>query len=230
MYEDDDWDRVYSVDLEEADEGYHLCDTCHGEGRGMTMVCYGGSPYEKYVECPDCDGNGQIPLPTPKIVESHVVDSKQDVDNSPCRKQIQPHLESTEMTNANQTGNIASAASALLSNAVDTNKKAATTAAVLETGRIANRALSKMVAPKLPMMVRGYLDTPVGRLLLANAVKMAFDQFKPDNATAQRLANGMIISAYQEAIQSFDIEGMLDDLLSDNKILKALAKTAEADE
>ena len=134
------------------------------------------------------------------------------------------------MTNANQTGNIASTASALLSNAVDTNKKAATTAAVLETGRIANRALSKMVAPKLPMMVRGYLDTPVGRLLLANAVKMAFDQFKPDNATAQRLANGMIISAYQEAIQSFDIEGMLDDLLSDNKILKALAKTAEADE
>ena len=121
-------------------------------------------------------------------------------------------------------------ASELVSKAVDTNKKAATTAAVLETGRIANKALTKMLAPKLPIMVRGYLDTPIGRLVLANAVKMAFDQFKPDNATAQRLANGMIISAYSEAIQSFDIEGILDDLMSDNKILKALAKQEPEDE
>lgn len=116
----------------------------------------------------------------------------------------------------------------LLSTAVDTNKKAATSAAVFETGRIANNALVNMIKPKLPMMTRGYLDTPLGKLVLANAVKMAVDQFKPDNATAQRLANGMIVAAYTEAIQAFDIESLLDDLLGDSKVLRALSKqTAE---
>jgi len=112
----------------------------------------------------------------------------------------------------------------LLSGAVETNKKAVTTAAVLETGRIANNAVVKLVAPKLPMMARGFADTPIGKLALANMVKMALDQFKPDNATAQRLANGMIISAYSELIQSFNIEDMLDELLSNAKILKSLDK------
>lgn len=112
----------------------------------------------------------------------------------------------------------------LLSGAVETNKKAATTAAVLETGRIANNAVVKLIAPKLPLMARGFADTPIGKLALANVVKMALDQFKPDNATAQRLANGMIISAYTEVIQSFNIEDMLDELLSNSKILKSLDK------
>lgn len=115
-------------------------------------------------------------------------------------------------------------ASALISKAVETNKKAATSAAIFETGRIANNALAKMVAPKLPVLVRGYLMTPLGKLLLANAVKMAFDQFRPDNATAQRLANGMIVAAYSEVIATFNIEDLLDELLGDSKVLKALAK------
>lgn len=125
----------------------------------------------------------------------------------------------------NPTSNI----STLMSKAVTTNKNAATSAAVFETGRIANNALAKMVAPKLPIMARGYLQTPLGKLLLANAVKMAMDQFRPDNAMGQRLANGMIVAAYSEAIQAFDIEGLLDDLLGDAKILKALSKSTPED-
>ena len=38
-----------------------LCETCQGEGEGMTMVCYGGPPIEEMRPCPDCDGTGKAP-------------------------------------------------------------------------------------------------------------------------------------------------------------------------
>lgn len=39
------------------------CETCAGTGEAMTMVCYGGSPLETMVTCPDCDGQGEIEVP-----------------------------------------------------------------------------------------------------------------------------------------------------------------------
>lgn len=110
----------------------------------------------------------------------------------------------------------------LLASAADTNKKAATTAGVLATGKAANKMLVSLVGPKLPMMVRGYADHPLFKLALANAAKMAIDQFRPNNDVAQRIATGMIISAYSEFIDQFDIEGIIDTLLNDSKVLRAL--------
>ena len=111
-----------------------------------------------------------------------------------------------------------------ISKVVSTNKQAAASAAIFEAGRIANNKASQLLSKKVPMMVRGYVETPIGKLAIANAVKMAVDQFKPDNELAIRLANGMVVAAYQELIQSFDIEGMLDELMGDSKVMKSLAK------
>lgn len=36
------------------------CEYCGGEGRFMEMVCYGGSPFEKYERCSECYGEGTI--------------------------------------------------------------------------------------------------------------------------------------------------------------------------
>lgn len=36
------------------------CKTCDGSGETMTMVCYGGMPFEKKELCPDCNGSGMI--------------------------------------------------------------------------------------------------------------------------------------------------------------------------
>jgi DnaJ-class molecular chaperone len=38
------------------------CETCHGTGEAMTMVCYGGPPIETMDTCPDCDGAGEHPI------------------------------------------------------------------------------------------------------------------------------------------------------------------------
>lgn len=116
-----------------------------------------------------------------------------------------------------------------INSAVATNKQAAVSAAVLETGRMANSAAIKLLKPNLPMVVRGYADTAFGKLAIANATLMAVNQFRPESAALQRVSNAMVVAAYQELIQSFDIEGMLDSLCSDNKLAAAFKKQVSAE-
>lgn len=116
-----------------------------------------------------------------------------------------------------------------IKNTVATNKQAAVSAAVLETGRMANGAAIKLLKPRLPMVVRGYADTAFGKLALANATLMAVNQFRPESAALQRVANAMVVAAYQEVIQSFDIEGLLDSLCQDNKLAAAFKKQVAAE-
>lgn len=108
--------------------------------------------------------------------------------------------------------------SEIVKNITETNLRGVTTAAILEAGFVANKQISKMVASKAPMMVRGYLDTPLGRLLVANAAQVASRQFRPGDERLTRLTNAMVTSAYQDVIREIDINGMIDSLLEDSKI------------
>ncbi len=103
------------------------------------------------------------------------------------------------------------------------NIDAAKTAAVLTAGGIANKQLVKLAAAKAPLMVRGYVDTPVGKLVVANIVAQIIKQTRPNDAKLQALSEGMIVSAYQEVINSVDIDGLIDDFLSQPSIKKAVA-------
>lgn len=49
-----------AANLEKADEGCRLCDTCEGVGVTMIATCESGYHAEKDVTCPDCDGEGQV--------------------------------------------------------------------------------------------------------------------------------------------------------------------------
>jgi hypothetical protein len=109
---------------------------------------------------------------------------------------------------------------------VAANKTVAVTAAYMEAGRVANNQVTKLVAAKAPMMVRGYVDTPMGKVVLANLTMMAVDQFRPTDARLKKVANAMAASAYQELIQTLDIEGMLNELTSSEGIKNALAVVA----
>lgn len=100
-------------------------------------------------------------------------------------------------------------------------------AAFLEAGRIANNQLSSIASKKLPIMVRAYADTALGRLLLANVALMARDHFRPNDERLGKLVNAMTVSAYQEVLQNFDVEQMIDDLVANSTIKKAL-KTIDA--
>ena len=110
---------------------------------------------------------------------------------------------------------------------VDTNVSAAKAAALNEAGRIANVKLSQIVSKSAPLMVRGYIETPIGHLVVANAFKMAVGQFQPDNSKAVLLADAMLAQAYQGILQHFDIEGILNEFLDDSKITKALPKVVD---
>ena len=111
---------------------------------------------------------------------------------------------------------------------IQKNVDLSTSAAFLEAGRIANKQLSGVAGKKLPIMVRAYADTSLGRLILANIALLAQEHFRPDDVRLQKLANAMTVSAYQEVLQQFDIESFIDDLLSNATIKKAL-KTVDSE-
>lgn len=111
-----------------------------------------------------------------------------------------------------------------MSQIITKNVNVATTAAVLEAGRIANNQITKVISKKAPIMVRGYVDTPLGKLVMANLANMAAQHFRPDDTRLLKLTDAMMVQAYQEVIQDFDIEGMIESLLDNKNIKQALEK------
>lgn len=109
---------------------------------------------------------------------------------------------------------------------VANNKSVAVNAAYMEAGRIANNQVTKLVAAKAPLMVKGYVDTPVGKVVLANLTVMAVEQFRPTDVKLKKVSVAMMTQAYQELIQTVDIEGMLNELTSSDGIKAALAAVA----
>lgn len=95
-------------------------------------------------------------------------------------------------------------------------------AAVLETGRVANKQLGKLAGKHLPMPMNMLAQTPIGQLVLANVLKLAAEQFRPGDKTVERLANGMVVAAYSELIATLDLDGLIDDLLSNSAIKRGL--------
>lgn len=107
---------------------------------------------------------------------------------------------------------------------ISINTKAAGDAAYLETGRIANNTVIKMITARLPFMARFYARTPFGKLATANAAIALVQQLRPNDARLQRLTAAMATTAYQEVIQLVDIEGMIDELMANPAIKRALDK------
>lgn len=106
--------------------------------------------------------------------------------------------------------------------AFQANKDMAKSAAYLEAGRLVNNKMVQIITPKAPMMARGYLATPVGKLVLANLMLVGFQKFKPDNTQLAKLGYAAVTQAYAEAFQSLDIEGLIDGFLKDSSIASAM--------
>lgn len=128
-------------------------------------------------------------------------------------------------TKKENTMNFAQTTTSLINN----NKSAATQAGYLEAGRIANNQFTKLAAKSLPMMLRGYADTAVGKLVIANIAQMAAAQLRPQDATLAKLTSAMTVAAYQGVIQTVDIEGWLNELLGSPEIKRAMDKLNVSD-
>lgn len=117
----------------------------------------------------------------------------------------------------------------IASKALTDNKQLMASAAVFETGRIANKKLTDLLSKQLPPPLNMLVGTPIGQLIVANLVKIAAEQVRPGDDLVERLTNGMIVSSYTELFQSFNIEGVIDDLLGDKAVKAALGKQAKAE-
>jgi hypothetical protein len=130
----------------------------------------------------------------------------------------------TSMISKTPTSNaIVARASAIVTDNADAMK----TAAYLEAGTILNTQLGKIASAKLPLMLRGYANTPVGALVIANLFNVAITQFRPDDKLLGRLAQASLEAAHLDAIRALDINGLIDELLSVEAVKRALGKVSE---
>jgi len=118
--------------------------------------------------------------------------------------------------------------------AIDTNKNAAILAAQLEAGRLANKHATKLISGKLPLMVKGYADTPLARLAFANAIKFAVDnyggKFGKHKDLASQVSAAMVVAAYSELIANFDIDSMIEQFLEGKEMKKISSLLKQGDE
>ena len=108
----------------------------------------------------------------------------------------------------------------------------AKTALTLEAARILNNQLVSVAAKKLPLMVRGYADTPIGKAVIANAFFMSMEMALPnvnDNDVRKQVARAAVVGAYQELVQSFDVEGVFNDLFNTPALKKMTDRISAED-
>lgn len=117
-----------------------------------------------------------------------------------------------------------------MSTIIATNKTALIAAAQLKAGSALNAAavaaLKKSGA--VPMMLRGYLDSPLASVVVANVVNVAAGY--TTNAKVKQAAQLMLQSAAVDVVNLVDIEGMIAKLIDSPDIAKALAGVTQIDE
>ncbi|QBQ80794.1 hypothetical protein VAH1_00187 [Escherichia phage vB_EcoS_VAH1] len=100
-----------------------------------------------------------------------------------------------------------------IANIVAANKSAVVNAAKLEAGKIALTQITKVAAKKAPFIIKGYIDTPIGRVVIANLLSVAVDQYAPSNQKAKAVADAAMEAAMLEMVQSFNIAEMIDEMV-----------------
>ena len=95
------------------------------------------------------------------------------------------------------------------------NKNALGTSATIVAGNVINKQVVNLITPRLPIMVRGYASTELGEAVIANLVAGVIIHTLPHNEKAVKAAECMIQAASVSFLSSFNIEGMVEDLLKD---------------
>ena len=128
-------------------------------------------------------------------------------------KEIIIHLEDTQENTTAQENKTMNAPKNVLSAAIAANKNGAATAAKVAVGSAANKALVKMVKPRLPMLARGYADNVLARVVLANAALLAVETIASDNPKAKIVTQAMVDASMIELVQEIDIAGLISGLI-----------------
>jgi len=95
----------------------------------------------------------------------------------------------------------------------ESNKEAFVVSTKQQVGTAVLQKLTKVVGPKAPLMVRGYIDTPVGRVILANILAAAAVKYFPNNGKLLYAAEAATFAAMDEVLREFDVQGIVSDIL-----------------
>jgi len=106
------------------------------------------------------------------------------------------------------------------------NKTAFKANASRRAGQMFNERVVGAIAPKLPMMVRGYAQEPWFKFVMANAVAGAIIKFGNTNEKLMLLADAGVTAASDEFLGSFDLEGIINDAI-DGIDVSGLTKTSD---
>ena len=101
---------------------------------------------------------------------------------------------------------------------VQENKAAAFTAAEIKAGQIINKQAISLIKPKLPMMVRGYADSPVASVVLANVVALGLKHYAAGNKKLEKISELMIAGAAFDSIDALNIDGIVNDFIAGLKL------------
>lgn len=109
---------------------------------------------------------------------------------------------------------------------VDGNKTAFKANASRRAGSMFNDRITALVAPKLPMMMRGYAQEPWFKFILANAVAGAIIKFGYANDKLTMLADAGVTAANDDFLGSFDFEGIINGVI-DGIDISSLTETVD---
>lgn len=164
------------------------------------------------------DDNGNFLLPSElynRVYEGDIVDAGFSFEREESIGNIEKHAvnSNTKSVHTQTTENKGKNTMTKIANIVAANKSAVVNAAKLEAGKIALTQITKVAAKKAPFMIKGYIDTPIGRVVIANLLSVAVDQYAPSNQKAKAVAGAAMEAAMLEMVQSFNIAEMIDEMV-----------------
>lgn len=164
------------------------------------------------------DDNGNFLLPSElynNVYDGDIVDAGFSFEKEVSTNNIENHAvnSNTQSVNTQTTENKGKNTMTKIANIVAANKSAVVNAAKLEAGKIALTQITKVAAKKAPFMIKGYIDTPIGRVVIANLLSVAVDQYAPNNQKAKAVAGAAMEAAMLEMVQSFNIAEMIDEMV-----------------
>lgn len=99
------------------------------------------------------------------------------------------------------------------------NNDAAQIAAKITAGKSLNSVALKKVRPMLPMVARGYVDSPLANIVLANIVNFLVLNFAENNNKAVWISEAMMTAAMTDFFDGFDIEALISEIIDSASIV-----------
>jgi hypothetical protein len=96
---------------------------------------------------------------------------------------------------------------------LDSNKTGFKQSASRRSGKIINDRLIALIKPKLPMLLKGYADSEIGRFVMANLLAAAAVKFGASQPKLLIAAEMSVADATDQFLGSFAIEDIINELL-----------------